>query len=78
MTSSPYASPVTPDSTPEEEFRARVQLALGISYEDAITLAEAQEERRHERLVAAGYCCEAGALWHPDACPTHKRHRVEP
>jgi hypothetical protein len=53
------------------DFVRRVELVTGLSYGDAVILGRAQEEERQRRIRAAGYCCEAGAVAHPDACPWH-------
>lgn len=63
----------TPESSPAEEFEARVQIALGMSVEDLRALGEQEERLRQERIKAAGYCCEAGAVAHPGSCLWHDR-----
>lgn len=56
-----------------DSFEDRVRDATGLDLADLQLLGEAQERLRAERIKAAGWCCEAGAvaypyqcIWHPD------------
>lgn len=53
------------------DYEDRVKQATGMSLADCVALGEEQERLRAERIRAAGYCCEAGAVASPNHCPWH-------
>lgn len=59
----------------DDAFERRVMEATGLSIGDVIALGQAQEREEQERVRAAGYCCLAGAVNHPEPCPWHEERQ---
>jgi hypothetical protein len=57
--------------TSDAAFDRRAMEATGLSVADIIALGEAQEREEQRRVQAAGYCCVAGAIAHPEPCCWH-------